>query len=252
MPTVAQPKPLFAEEKAHYVRAMFAAIAPRYDQLNTLLSFRRHHAWRRYAVRLAQVANGERCLDVCTGTGDFALELARAVGPGGQVVGVDFCMPMLQQGLKKIVKRGGLSPIRFQVADALRLPYGNGLFDVVTVGFGIRNVAHLEQALAEMVRVTRPGGRVVLLEFTRPRPGLLRPLIQWYLFGVLPHVGGWLSRKEAYTYLPTSIAEFLTYEELKAVMERVGLQRVQVRALNFGTVCIHLGFVPAAAGEDIL
>ncbi|HLH79376.1 MAG TPA: bifunctional demethylmenaquinone methyltransferase/2-methoxy-6-polyprenyl-1,4-benzoquinol methylase UbiE [Chthonomonas sp.] len=248
MSSVARKKPLASGEKSRYVRAMFATIAPRYDQLNSILSFHRHHAWRQRAVRLAKVRAGERCLDVCTGTGDFALALARAVGEQGTVLGADFCVPMLQIGLQKI-RNGAYKQVKMAVADAQNLPYSSASFDVVTVGFGVRNVACLEKALAEMVRVTRPGGRVVILEFTRPRPSLLRPLLDLYLFKILPSIGGWLSRKEAYTYLPESIAQFVSREELAEAMKRAGLTQITIYDLNFGTVCIHIGVRPAYNGE---
>src|SRR3954468_179742 len=162
-PGGAQPetgKPLFTGDKERYVKSMFAEIATRYDLLNSVLSFNQHKAWRRKAVRLANVKAGETCLDVCTGTGDFAVDLAAAVGTSGRVIASDFCEPMIRNGLDKVAKAQG-GPISMMVANAERLPYPSDRFDVCTVGFGIRNVAHIEQAVAEMARVVRPGGRVV-------------------------------------------------------------------------------------------
>ena len=228
---------------------MFAGIAPRYDLLNAILSFNRHKAWRRLAVRLAAVQPGDCCLDVCTGTGDFAVDLARAVGPQGRVLGADFCEPMIRTGIDKTRRaRGGR--IQMMVANAEALPYPSDAFHAATVGFGIRNVAHIEQALREMARVVHPGGRVVVLEFNRPRASWLRPLIDLYLFRILPRIGGLLSRREAYTYLPESMQQFVSREELAAIMERAGLQDIRVRDLNFGTVCIHLGTKSATARPE--
>ena len=237
-------KPLFPGDKEPYVRDMFAAIAPQYDRLNAILSFNQHKAWRRLTVRLAGVKPGDHCLDVCTGTGDFAVDLARAVGAKGSVVGADFCEPMIRNGLDKTAQASAQTqygPITMMVANAEALPYSAAQFDVVTVGFGVRNVAHLARAVCEMARVVKSGGRVAILEFNRPRPSWYKPFIDFYLFHILPWIGGRLSRREAYTYLPESMKRFVSREELVAVMEQAGLRDVQVRDLNFGTVCIHLG-----------
>jgi len=242
-------RPLYTGDKEHYVREMFAAIAPQYDRLNAILSFTQHKRWRRLAVRLARVQAGDRCLDVCTGTGDFAVDLAAVVGPTGNVIGADFCEPMIRNGLQKIAHAPG-GPIAMMVANAESLPYPDARFDVVTVGFGIRNVAHIEKAVGEMARVAKPGGRVVILEFNRPRPVWYRPFIDFYLFHILPRIGGLFSRREAYTYLPESMKQFVSREELSAIMQRVGLRDIQVRDLNFGTVCIHLGQKPAEIGSE--
>jgi len=242
-------RPLLSADKERYVRAMFAGIAPRYDLLNTLLSFNQHKAWRRLAVRMAQVRPGNCCLDICTGTGDFAVDLARAVGPAGRVIGADFCEPMIRTGLDKTERAGG-GRIAMMVANAEALPYASDRFDAATVGFGIRNVAHIERAVGEMARVVRPGGRVVILEFTRPRPSWFRPLVDLYLFSILPRIGGLLSRREAYSYLPESMRAFVSREELAAVMERAGLRDIRMRDLNLGTVCIHLGTKPAESPPD--
>ena len=233
-------KPLYSGSKERYVKEMFAQIASRYDLLNSVLSFNQHKAWRRRAVRLASVRAGDRCLDICTGTGDFAVDLAAAVGAEGHVIGSDFCEPMIRNGLQKVARaRGGV--ISMMVADAERLPYPTNAFDVCTVGFGIRNVAHIERAVGEMARVVRLDGRVVILEFNRPRPVWYKPFVDFYLFRILPRIGGLLSRQEAYTYLPESMKQFVSREELTAVMERSGLRNVQVHDLNLGTVCIHIG-----------
>lgn len=236
----------YTGDKATYVREMFAGIAHRYDLLNSILSFSRHKAWRRKAVRLARLQPGDRALDVCTGTGDFALDLYRAVGPGGTVVGCDFCAPMLRVGRNK-TDAASQGRIGMLVADALALPYRDGLFDCVTVGFGIRNVADVPRAFAEMARVAKPGGRVVCLEFNRPRNPLLRAIVAFYELKVLPRIGALLSRSDAYTYLPKSIQAFHSREELAYMMRAAGLTDIQVHDLNFGSVCIHLGVKAAPA-----
>jgi demethylmenaquinone methyltransferase / 2-methoxy-6-polyprenyl-1,4-benzoquinol methylase len=230
----------YTGDKAEYVRDMFAGIAHRYDLLNDILSFNRHKAWRRYAVRLAQLRPGDYALDVCSGTGDFAVDLYRAVGPTGAVVGSDFCPPMVKHGLEKTC-RASEGRIRMMIADAQRLPYQSHRFDCVTVGFGIRNVADTQKAFDEMARVAKPGGRVVCLEFSQPRNRFLRPLVNFYELRILPRIGALLSRSEAYSYLPKSIQVFHSREELTGIMHNAGLRDVKVYDLNFGSVCIHLG-----------
>ncbi len=232
--------PVSPEHKGRAVQAMFASIAPRYDLLNDLLSFRQHRAWRVQAVKLAAVRPGSMCLDVCTGTGMFASVLSRAAGADGRVLGLDFCASMIRQGLPRTF-RNAAGPLAMMVADAESIPCAASLFDVVTVGFGVRNVVHLQQAVNEMSRVAKPGGKVVILEFTRPEN---RPLVNWYLFRALPRIGGLLSKKDAYAYLPESMRLFVTSSELTKVMQSAGLKNVVVHRRNFGTVCIHIGEKP--------
>jgi demethylmenaquinone methyltransferase/2-methoxy-6-polyprenyl-1,4-benzoquinol methylase len=230
----------YTGDKAEYVREMFAGIAHRYDLLNSLLSFNRHRAWRRQAVRLAALRPGDSALDICTGTGDFALDLYRAIGPDGIVIGSDFCAPMIRRGKAKTdsVSQGRIC---MMIGDALRLPYRANSFDCVTVGFGIRNVADAQQGLVEMARVAKPGGRVVCLEFNRSESRFWRPLCDFYERRMLPRIGGLLSRREAYAYLQASIQAFHSRKELAQLMENAGLTDVRVINLNFGSVCIHMG-----------
>jgi demethylmenaquinone methyltransferase / 2-methoxy-6-polyprenyl-1,4-benzoquinol methylase len=225
------------------VRDMFAGIAARYDLLNSILSLARHKAWRRVATRMARLAPGDRALDVCAGTADFTIDLLKVVGSSGYVWGVDFCEPMLRHGNVKLraaaveADRGAA----LALGDALRLPFRDAVFDAATVGFGIRNTANPEQAFHEMARVVRPGGTVVCLEFSRPQNPFGRRIVGLYERYVLPIVGGALSRRTAYTYLHESIQRFHSREELARMMERAGLEDVQVRDLHLGSVCIHAG-----------
>jgi demethylmenaquinone methyltransferase/2-methoxy-6-polyprenyl-1,4-benzoquinol methylase len=230
----------YTGDKAEYVRDMFSGIARRYDLLNSVLSFNRHRAWRRCAVKLAGLRQGDSALDVCSGTGDFAIALAAAVGSEGFVAGSDFCRPMLAAGRSKTETARG-APVSLLVADTLALPHGSGKFDCVTVGFGIRNVANVERAFEEMTRVTRVGGRVICLEFNRPRNPIWGPIVMFYEGRILPVIGGLLSRSVAYTYLQKSIKAFHSREELTEIMERMGLRDIRVIDLNFGSVCIHIG-----------
>jgi demethylmenaquinone methyltransferase/2-methoxy-6-polyprenyl-1,4-benzoquinol methylase len=229
------------EEKAGYVQAMFDAIAPRYDLLNSVLSVRMHHGWRRVAADKAQLKSGGVALDICTGTGDLALELARRAGAKGLVIGSDFSAPMLQLGEKKKAQRS-VPALEFVLADALKLPFPENAFDAVTVAFGIRNVADVEAGIREMARVTTPDGKVVILEFNSPRNPVFAALYQWYSFNVLPRLGGLISgRRAAYNYLPSSVKAFYSREEIKEMMERAGLKNVTITDLTFGSVVVHRG-----------
>jgi len=235
------------------VRAMFGRIARRYDLMNRLMTGGRDGAWRRLAVRRALdgVTPGARVLDLATGTGDLALALA-AEG-AREVVGVDFAPPMLRAAAAKSVPglpvstSGGatvdrpLSPV-WIVADALRLPFADASFDACTVAFGLRNMADYEAALREMGRVLRPGGRFVCLELTPYRRPLLRAVFGWYFSRIVPLVGGTLSGdREAYRYLPSSVAAFPDADTLAAMMGQSGLNDVSYRLLGGGTVAIHAG-----------
>ncbi len=227
---------------------MFGRIARRYDLMNRLMTGGRDGAWRRLAVRRAldSAPSAARVLDIATGTGDLALALA--AGGASEVVGVDFAPPMLRAAAAKGIPvppaSGGaraLSPV-WAVADALRLPFGDAVFDACTVAFGLRNMADYEAALREMGRVLRPGGCVVCLELTPYRRPLLRAVFGWYFSRIVPLVGGTLSGdREAYRYLPSSVAAFPDADTLAAMMRRVGLEDVSYRLLGGGTVAIHVG-----------
>ncbi len=223
---------------------MFAGIAPRYDLLNHLLSANRDRGWRRSTVLAAGVAPGERVLDVCTGTADLAVEWATALGPRGRVVGTDFCEAMVRLGREKV--RDSAAGVRLGVADTLRLPFRDGSFAAASVGFGIRNVADLGAGLREMVRVVRPGGRVLVLEFTRPGNPVFRFVYYVYFLLLLPLLGNVVSgsRRNAYGYLPRSVLTFPDRHRLARHMEEAGLRDVQVRDLSLGIVTVHVGVKP--------
>ena len=233
------------DDKHRYVREMFDAIAPRYDLLNSVLSWRLHHRWRAAAVRAAALAPGQHALDVCTGTGDLAFALAQRVGNNGQVDATDFSEPMLDLAREKASTRDAIAPVRFQTADTQNLPFPDNTFDAVTVAFGIRNVADIDRGLREMARVAKPGGRVVLLEFNRPRNPLFAALSRFYSFVVMPRIGGLVSgRRSAYAYLPASVEAFHSREELSRKMQDAGLRHISWRDLNLGMVVLHVGVKP--------
>lgn len=222
------------------VRAMFDRIAPRYDLLNRAMTAGLDGRWRQAAAAAADLAAGDRALDCCTGTGDLALALADRVTRSGAVVGVDFSPRMVALAREKAARRG--APATFEVADALELPFRDDAFDAATVAFGIRNVADLDRCLAEMARVVRPGGRVVVLEITTP--ARLRRFYGLWFDRVVPWLGRLLGRDgAAYAYLPASVRRFPDPPELAARMAAAGLREVRWRPLAAGIVALHHGRV---------
>ena len=222
---------------------MFDRIAGRYDLMNTVMSAGMHHRWRNRAVELARVRPGGSALDVCCGTGDLALALAERVGPEGRVVGLDFSAPMLDLARSK--PQAG-APVTWVQGNALELPFDDGEFDAATVGFGARNVVDLERGIAEMARVVRPGGRVVVLEITTPR----RPPLKWFYAvwfdRIVPLLGTLAGDRDAYTYLPSSVRRFPPAEALAELMHDAGLGEVRYVVLAGGIIAIHAGTVGGA------
>ena len=212
------------------VRGMFDRIAPVYDAMNRVMTAGLDRAWRRLTVE-AVVQPGDRVLDACCGTGDLALAAERE---GGAVTGLDFSPKMLERARRKS------ETITWVEGDLLELPFEDGSFDAATVGFGVRNVADLEAALAELRRVLRPGGRLAILEITQPR-GLLRPFFSLWFDRIVPLLGKVLPGGRAYTYLPASVRRFPGAEELVSLLERTGFQHVRVRLLGGSIVALHTG-----------
>ena len=229
------------------VRTMFASIAGSYDRANQILSLGLHHRWRLRAVGLSGVRPGERVLDCATGTGDLALAFRRAVGPEGDVVGTDFCVEMLALAPGKAARAG--LPMRFEIADVLKLPYPDRSFDIASIAFGIRNVEDPARGLAEMARVTREGGRVVVLEFGQPGGAWFAPLYRFYSHTILPRIGGWLSgQRSAYEYLDRTSSRFPAGDRFLALMRDTGAFRdVRAHALTGGVAYVYVGDVGAAA-----
>ena len=219
---------------------MFDRIAPRYDLMNRLMSVGLDRRWRRRAAAAADVSLGSYALDVCTGTGDLAFDLAERVGPTGSVVGADFSEPMLERARAKAEARG--LPITFAQADALELPFADDAFDAATVAFGARNWADLDRGITEMVRVVRRGGRVVILDITTPRR--LRALHAVWFDRVVPRLGGLVGGdRAAYGYLPASAKRFPPPAELADAMTSAGLAQVGWRGFMGGIVALHYGRV---------
>jgi demethylmenaquinone methyltransferase/2-methoxy-6-polyprenyl-1,4-benzoquinol methylase len=224
------------------VRAMFDRIASFYDVMNSVMTAGLHHRWRARAADLARVGPGGRVLDVATGTGDLAVELRRRVGPEGEVVGTDFSEEMLARARQKAAA-GGLD-IAFEWGNALELPYATDRFDAATVGFGARNFSDLDRGLAEMTRVVRPGGRVVVLEITTPTKPPLSTFYRLWFDTVVPIIGRLTGEEEAYTYLPSSVKRFPGPHELAATMDRAGLADIGYVLTAGGIIAIHAGTKP--------
>jgi len=221
------------------VRAMFDRIAGLYDRMNSVMTAGLHHEWRRRAADLAELSPGDRALDVATGTGDLALELAARVAPGGEVVGIDFAERMLELARAKAVEAN----VRFETGNALALAFPDDAFDAATVGFGARNFSDLDRGLAEMARVVRPGGRVVVLEITTPRRPPLSTFFELWFDHAIPALGRVID-SQAYSYLPLSVRRFPGPDELAAIMWRCGLRQIRYVLTAGGIIALHVGMVP--------
>ena len=222
------------------VRAMFDRIARVYDLINSVMTAGLHHKWRSRAADLAAVGAGDRVLDVATGTGDLAIELAARVGPTGEVVGSDFSEEMLTFARKKAPDQ------RFEWANALELPYEDGAFAAATVGFGARNFSDLDRGIAEMARVLKPGGRVVILEITTPQRPPLSTFFSLWFDRIVPLIGKVAGDSQAYDYLPNSVKRFPEPPGLAASMARAGLEQIRWVLTAGGIIALHVGTKPAA------
>lgn len=222
---------------------MFDRIAGVYDRLNSVMTAGLHHRWRARAADLAAVGPGSRVLDVATGTGDFALELARRVGTGGAVVGVDFAPEMLAIARRKAAAQAPTAPLRFEQGNALALHFGDREFDAATAGFGVRNFADLDQGLREMTRVVRPGGHVVILEMTTPQRPPLSTFFSLWFDRIVPLLGRFAGDEAAYEYLPASVRRFPGPTELAAKLVAAGLVDVRYVITAGGIIALHVGTV---------
>ena len=219
---------------------MFDRIARRYDMLNRVLSMGIDRGWRKQAVATLKLKENSRVLDLATGTADVALEVLRQE-PLARVVGVDPSAGMLEIGQRKIEEAGCDESIDLQLGDGEQLAFADDTFDGITIAFGIRNVPDRAKALSEMARVTRPGGRVAILELSEPRGGLLGPLARFHVHHLVPRLGGLLSGSREYRYLQQSIAAFPPPEEFADLMTTSGLEVLEIRPLTFGVCCLYVG-----------
>ena len=231
-----------AHEKVNWVRNHFDAVAQKYDMMNTLLSFGIHYLWKRTAIRTLALKPGDRVIDVCGGTGDLSILATRKVLPSGQVVLYDINRKMMVTGREKQTNAGARKKILYTQGDAECISFGPGQFDAAMVGFGIRNLTHIEQGFREMHRVLKPGGRLMCLEFSKPVFAPFRWLYDVYSFSIMPLLGLLIvGSRKAYTYLPESIRVFPSPEELKRMLEEIGFREVTYRRVSNGIAVVHAG-----------
>ena len=231
------------EEKTRLVGGVFDSVATRYDLMNDLMSGGIHRIWKRVTIELSGVREGHRVLDVAGGTGDLSSRFARIVGPNGRVVLSDINESMLRVGRDKLIDSGTIANLEFVLADAERLPFAERSFDCVTIAFGLRNVTHKERALESMLRVLRPGGRLLVLEFSKPTSELLGKLYDAYSFGVLPRLGRLVTGDaDSYRYLAESIRMHPDQDAMRDMMEDAGFERCDYHNMTGGIVAIHRGF----------
>ncbi len=230
-------------EKARRVRGVFDSVADHYDLMNDLMSAGTHRLWKRFTLALANLRPGQRALDVAGGSGDLAAGLARQVGARGLVVLSDINAAMLARGRDRLIDAGIVSNVAFVQADAERLPFSDGSFDCITIGFGLRNVTDKPAALAAMRRALKPGGQLLVLEFSHPRLPGLKPLYDAYSFHVLPWLGRMVARDEAsYRYLAESIRMHPDADTLLKMLQEAGLEGCRYHSLAGGIVAVHRGY----------
>ena len=226
-------------EKARHVRGVFDSVAPKYDLMNDLMSGGLHRAWKAYTLMVANLQEGQKALDIAGGTGDLALAFSKKVGKTGQVVHTDINEAMLSTGRNRLIDLGISLPT--VVCDAEKLPFPDAYFDLVSVAFGLRNMTHKDVALTEMCRVLKPGGKLLVLEFSKVAPPLEK-LYDWYSFKVLPKLGKWVAGDDAsYRYLAESIRMHPGQKELKAMMHKGGFGHVDFHNLTGGIAALHVG-----------
>lgn len=229
-------------EKAKKVAGVFHSVAGKYDLMNDLMSFGVHRLWKRFTIDKSGIRKGQRVLDLAGGTGDLAEKFSRIVGAEGEVILADINGSMLEAGRDRLLDKGVVNQIEFVQANAEALPFPDDYFDCITIGFGLRNVTDKDAALREMFRVTKPGGRTMVLEFSKPQSELMNKVYDTYSFKLLPKIGKYVANDEAsYQYLAESIRMHPDQETLKAMMEEAGFDEVVYHNLTDGVVALHIG-----------
>ena len=236
-------KTVRTEEKADMVRGVFDSVADKYDLMNDLMSFGIHRLWKRFAIELAGVRPGQKILDLASGTGDLADRFAGLVGPQGLVIMSDINANMLRVGRDRMLDRGHVGNLAYAQINAEQLPIKDSSLDLITIAFGLRNVTDKDRALASMYRALRPGGRALVLEFSKPTSRPLEKIYDAYSFGLLPRMGQLVAKDaESYRYLAESIRMHPDQETLKGMLENAGFERCDVHNLTGGIVAVHRGF----------
>ncbi len=229
------------KQKEDYVHAVFENIAPKYDFMNNLTSFRFHKLWRKTAMKKMQIKRGESALDVCCGTADWTIDIAR-ISKNGRIIGLDFSQNMLDIGRRKVTNEKLDKQIELIYGNAMDIPYEDNTFDYATIGFALRNVPDIEKTLSEMMRVIKPGGKVVSLELSKPNWSPFRKLYFFYFYKILPLLGKIFANSyEQYSWLPTSLTNFPNQKELAKIFRDAGLVDIEVYSLTGGIVAIHIG-----------
>lgn len=232
-----------ANEKADKVADVFKNVAPRYDLMNDLMSFGLHRLWKQAAIKDADIRRDQIVLDLASGTGDLVMAMAKTVGSNGVIYMTDINEAMLTVGRDRLIDHGIVQPVRYMLVDAERIPLQNQSVDRITMAFGLRNVTHKETALKEMYRVLKPGGKLMVLEFSKPSNHALASLYDTYSFAIIPKLGEWVLRdKESYQYLVESIRMHPDQSTLKNMMESAGFEDANYRNLTGGIVAIHTGW----------
>lgn len=233
------------QEKAGHVADVFHSVAGKYDLMNDLMSGGIHRLWKRYTVELSGVRSGQRVLDIAGGTGDLTVKFSRLVGPTGEVVLADINDSMLKVGRDKLTDRGAAGNVRYAQADAQYLPFPDNTFDCITIAFGLRNVTDKDLALQSMLRVLKPGGRLLVLEFSTPTSSLLGKIYDFYSFNLLPRIGQLVAHDaDSYQYLAESIRMHPDQETLKTMMADAGFVNLEYHNMTGGIVALHRGFKP--------
>ena len=236
-------KQVAAEEKVNLVRGVFDSVAAQYDIMNDLMSLGIHRIWKRIAVQLSNVRKGEQVLDLAGGTGDLTTLFEQRVGKDGQVVLADINSEMLRKGRNRLIDRGLVGNIRYAQVNAECLPFEDNTFDCVCIGFGLRNVTDKDAALRSMYRVLKPGGRLIVLEFSHPTDKITEKVYDFYSFKLLPKIGKIVAKdEESYRYLAESIRMHPKQDELKAMMENAGFERCEFFNMTQGIVAVHRGY----------
>jgi len=231
------------KEKAGKVAGVFHSVADKYDVMNDLMSMGVHRLWKRFTIEMSGVRGGQKVLDIAGGTGDLAAKFARLVGERGEIVLADINSSMLQRGRERLVDDGVVGNVKYVQANAENLPFAENYFDCITIAFGLRNVTHIDKALASMYRVLKPGGRLLVLEFSKPVAPGLAPVYDAYSFNILPLLGKLVAGDaQSYQYLAESIRMHPDQETLKSMLEQAGFERCDYHNLTGGIVALHRGF----------
>lgn len=230
-------------EKANLVKTVFTSVANKYDLMNDLMSLGIHRYWKRFAIALCKIRPGQKVLDIAGGTGDLAKAFAKSVGSQGQVILADINAAMLQVGRDRLIDSGAINNVTYIQADAEKLPFVDNYFDCITIAFGLRNVTDKAAALRSMQRVLKPGGQLIVLEFSQPILPVLQKLYDTYSFSLLPKLGAWITGDtESYQYLVESIRKHPDQENLLAMLQKAGFENCNYHNLTGGIVAIHRGY----------